>query len=120
MASAPAIFQQIMDQILPQREGIICYLDDILITGKNDHEHLQNLEAVLKRLEECNLRIKKPKCCFFQDKVEFLGKVVTKEGIAEGGSSFKNTTTTESYTAKIISGDSQPLQEVCSIVSRLQ
>ena len=30
VASAPAIFQQIMDQILPQREGIICYLDDIL------------------------------------------------------------------------------------------
>ena len=82
VASAPAIFQQIMDQILPQREGIICYLDDILITGKNNHEHLQNLEAVLKRLEEYNLRIKKPKCCFFQDKVEFLGKVVTKEGIA--------------------------------------
>ena len=60
-----------MDQILPQREGIICYLDDILITGKNDHEHLQNLEAVLKRLEKYNLRIKKPKFCFSKTKWNF-------------------------------------------------
>ena len=82
VASAPSIFQQIMDQILPKQEGIICYLDDILITGKNDQQHLGNLKAVLAKLQQHQLRIKKSKCCFFQDKVEFLGKVVTKEGIA--------------------------------------
>ena len=82
VASAPSIFQQIMDQILPKQEGIICYLDDILITGKNDQQHLGNLKAVLAKLQQHQLRIKKPKCCFLQDKVEFLGKVVTKEGIA--------------------------------------
>ena len=71
-----------MDQILPKQEGIICYLDDNLITGKDDHEHLSNLEAVLKKLQLYHLRIKKPKCCFFSDKVEFLGKMITKEGIS--------------------------------------
>ena len=62
MASAPSIFrifQQIMDQILPKQEGIICYLDDILITGKNDQQHLGNLKAVLAKLQQHQLRIKK-------------------------------------------------------------
>ena len=49
---------------------------------KDDHKHLSNLEAVLKKLHLYQLRIKNPKCCFFSDKVEFLGKVVTKEGIS--------------------------------------
>ena len=89
LASAPSIFQQIMDQILPKQEGIICYLDDILVTGNNDQEHLSNLEAVLKKLQQYQLRIKQFKCCFFQDKVEFLGKVITKEGIATSTKKFE-------------------------------
>ena len=75
VSSAPSIFQQIMDQILPKREGIICFL----VTGKDDQDHLDNLEAVLSKLQQYQLRIKRSKC---QDKVEFLCKVVTKEGIS--------------------------------------
>ena len=47
VASAPSIFQQIMDQILPKQEGIICHIDHIFITGKNDQQHLGNLKVVL-------------------------------------------------------------------------
>ncbi|XP_064469661.1 uncharacterized protein K02A2.6-like [Ornithodoros turicata] len=50
VASAPAIFQKIMDGILKGLPGVICYLDDILITERTEEEHLQNLEKVLKRL----------------------------------------------------------------------
>ena len=50
IASAPAIFQRVMDTILQGLPGVMCYIDDILITGANDAEHLKNLEAVLKRL----------------------------------------------------------------------
>ena len=49
---------------LPQ--VILCYLDDILITGRNDQEHLAHLEEVLERLKEWGLRLKKSKCYFMQ------------------------------------------------------
>ena len=40
ISSAPAIFQRLMDKILHGLSGVICYIDDILITGKNEEEHL--------------------------------------------------------------------------------
>ena len=43
VASAPAIFQQIMDQVLPKLQGVVCYTDDIVVTGRNDEEHLAHL-----------------------------------------------------------------------------
>ena len=50
VASAPALFQKTMDTILQGIPGVKCYIDDILVTGANDQEHLQNLEQVLERL----------------------------------------------------------------------
>lgn len=44
----PAIFQKIMDQILQGLDGVICYLDDILIIGRDRKDHLRNLEEVLR------------------------------------------------------------------------
>ena len=60
---------------------VCCYIDDILITGVNQHEHLQNLEEVLRHLEQNNLRIKKPKCELFKDSVEYLGHCVDAQGL---------------------------------------
>ena len=59
IASAPSIFQRLMDTMLQDIPGTICYLDDILVTGKNDEEHFKNLEEVLKRLMNARLRLKK-------------------------------------------------------------
>lgn len=47
IASAPAVFQQIMEKILHGIPRVVVYLDDILITGKDDVEHLQILRQVL-------------------------------------------------------------------------
>ena len=81
VASAPAIFQQTMDHLLPKLPGIVCFIDDILITGRTEKEHLSNLEAVLETLHKHGLRLKLRKCEFFKDSVEYLGQVVSKEGI---------------------------------------
>ena len=43
IASATALFQEIMDTVLQGIPSTICYLDDILVTGKTDEEHLRNL-----------------------------------------------------------------------------
>ena len=81
VAAAPSIFQQIMDQILPKLPGVVCYLDDILVTGKDTQEHFSNLEAVLQKLQEHNLSITSTKCKFLQNSIEYLGQVVSAQGI---------------------------------------
>lgn len=81
VASAPAIFQEIMEKLLAGIPGVIIYLDDITITAENDEEHLKRLEEVLKRLEEANIRVKPEKCEFMLTEVRFLGHIVDAEGV---------------------------------------
>lgn len=81
ISSAPAIFQRAMDEILSGIPGVICYIDDILITGSNDAKHFERLEEVLKRLQQHGLRLKKDKCRFMQPSVEYLGHPVDAVGI---------------------------------------
>ena len=47
---APALFQRAMDTILQGLPGVVCYQDDILVTGKEIDEHLKNLERKTKRV----------------------------------------------------------------------
>ena len=79
--SAPAVFQQIMDTILQGIDGVACYIDDIIITGKTTEEHLEHLEEVLRCLLRHGVQVKKPKCHFFQPSVIFLGYRIDAEGI---------------------------------------
>ena len=81
VASAPAMFQRAMDMILQGIEGVICYIDDILVTGPTDEEHLERLERVLQRLQEYELRVKRSKCNFCQPAVEYLGHQVDADGL---------------------------------------
>ena len=81
VASAPAIFQRLMDTILRGVPHVICYLDDLLITGVDEEDHLHNLEQVLKLFTEHGLRLKKEKCIFLAKSVEYLGHQISKEGI---------------------------------------
>lgn len=81
VASAPSIFQSVMDQILQGLEHVTCFLDDILITARTKEEHLQRLEEVLTRLERYNVKVKLSKCKFFQSSVEYLGHRIDKEGL---------------------------------------
>ena len=52
ISSAPAIFQRVMERLLQGIAGVVVYLDDVLVTGRTNEEHLESLELVLKRLEE--------------------------------------------------------------------
>ena len=81
ISSAPAIFQKIMDTILQGIPRTLCYIDDILVTGANDEEHLKNLAEVFERLHKYGIRMCKQKCYFMQDSVEYLGHRVDAEGI---------------------------------------
>jgi len=80
IANAPAIFQRIMDQVIPGIPNCIAYLDDILVTGVNEEEHFKTLEMVLSKLGEFGLRCNMDKCLFFQDQVSYLGYIISKSG----------------------------------------
>ena len=79
--SATGIFQRKMDQKLGHLPSVTVRIDDILISGKNDAEHLQNLRKVLEIIGENNLRLKKSKCVFFAEEVTYLGFKINKKGI---------------------------------------
>ena len=81
VSSEPAIFQRVMDQILAGLDKVQCYLDDIILTAPSRKEHLQLLDEVLERLEKHGVRLKREKCAFLQDEVEYLGHVVKGQGI---------------------------------------
>ena len=51
VASAPAIFQRAMDVVLQGIPNAMCYLDDIMVTGTSDQQHLAMLATVLERLQ---------------------------------------------------------------------
>ncbi|KAJ7993898.1 hypothetical protein DPEC_G00259470 [Dallia pectoralis] len=60
---------------------VAVYLDDIILTGRDEAEHLSTLDEVLSRLKDAGLRLHRSKCAFLQNEVEYLGHVVNAEGL---------------------------------------
>ena len=81
VSSASAIFQSKIEQVLQGIPMVVCRVDDILISGKNDQEHLDHLDEVLTRLESTGLRLKLSKCQFMQPTVEYLGYRIDAQGL---------------------------------------
>jgi RNase H-like domain found in reverse transcriptase/Reverse transcriptase (RNA-dependent DNA polymerase)/Integrase core domain/Integrase zinc binding domain len=81
IASAPAIFQRTMEEILRNIPRTCVYLDDILVSGRNLEESMQLVETVIQRLATYNVKINTEKSHFFQKKVLYLGHQIDKTGI---------------------------------------
>lgn len=81
ISSAPAIFQRTIESLLKGLNHVTAYLDDIIVTGSNETEHLNNLEQVLHRLQEAGVHLKKEKCVFLVKQVEHLGHVIDRNGL---------------------------------------
>ena len=84
LCNGPATFQRLMDMILAGLQWSRClvYLDDIIIFGTTFEEHLSNLELVFDRLREAKLRLQPVKCKLCKKKVNFLGHIVSRDGVA--------------------------------------
>ncbi len=84
LCNSPATFQRVMNLVfkgLLWRE-VITFLDD-LISGGSDFLHaLVNLERILQRAERYNLKYKPSKCHLFATKMEALGRVLCRDGVA--------------------------------------
>lgn len=83
LCNAPATFQRLMDQMLDGLKFKKClvYIDDIVIFGKTFEETLENFECVLERIEAYGVKLKPKKCKLFRTEVEYLGRIVSQEGI---------------------------------------
>ncbi|XP_039755530.1 uncharacterized protein K02A2.6-like [Pararge aegeria] len=55
--------------------------DDILITGKTEHEHVRNLHSVFERLAKEGLTVRQEKCNFFEKEVSYLGFIISEHGV---------------------------------------
>ena len=80
MASVPAGFQRTTDSILQCNEGVVCYIDDVLISPSTREEHLKRLELVLQRLQQHGVRARREKCKSLSRSVEFLGYSTDVDG----------------------------------------
>jgi len=83
LANAPASFQAYINRALGNLVDTICvvYLDDILIYSRNENQHVGHVKEILRRLREWGLYAKPSKCKFHQKHVEFLGYIVTTDGV---------------------------------------
>ena len=81
ICSSAAIFQERMDRTLQGLDMVTCRIDDILISGKTDEEHLANLREVVRRLETRGFKCNLEKSKFFQNEVVYLGHVISADGL---------------------------------------
>ena len=84
LANAPATFQSLMNSVLAQhlRKFALVFFDDILIYSSNLPDHVHHLKSVLEVLRSHKLYAKMSKCSFAQQEIEYLGHIISKEGVA--------------------------------------
>ena len=91
LINAPANYQRCMDSILLRlsRLDCLCYLDDLPLFSPNIATRVEKLQRVFDRLRGANFKLRPHKCQFAIDKVEYLGHIVTSEGIKPDPSKVK-------------------------------
>ena len=83
LTNAPATFMTLMNSLFRKQLGkfVLVFMDDILIYSKNVEEHKKHLRQVFDILRANKLFAKLSKCDFFTNSVEFLGHIISDEGI---------------------------------------
>ena len=84
LTNAPASFMCLMNNILSNYldKFVVVFIGDILIYMKNEQEHEEHLKITLQVLREQQLYAKFNKCDSFKDMIQYLGHVVSKDGIS--------------------------------------
>lgn len=84
LANAPATFERLIESVLAGVHWEICliYLDDVIVFSTTFEEHVDRLRKVITRIHKAGLKITSQKCQLFRRQVDFLGYVVSDEGIS--------------------------------------
>ncbi len=82
IAGSPDIFQEKMSELMETLEYVRAYLDDLLCISKLSLEdHLEKLEEVLRQICDAGLKVNAAKSTFCTLEIEYLGYVLTRDGI---------------------------------------
>ena len=92
LTNAPSTFQSLMNEIFQPflRKFVLVFFDDILLYSKNWVEHMTQLELVLETLLKNHLFVKKSKCSFGKEQVEYLGHLISKQGVVIHAAKIEN------------------------------
>ena len=82
LAQAPAYFQRLVNEVLSGLTFAFGYLDDILIFSPEMDTHLKHLRILFERLRSADLKLKEVKCNFLKKHIQYLGHIISGEGIA--------------------------------------
>jgi hypothetical protein len=83
LSCAPDVFQSKINELLGDLDSVRAYIDDVLILTKDAsfEKHLDQVRVVLSRMQKAGLRINAEKSSFGINEVEYLGYIITKEGV---------------------------------------
>ena len=81
LSCSPEVYHQRVSQMFDDMEGVDTYLDDLLVWGETQEQHDRRLKEVLDRCRAKNFKLNKRKCKFGQSSVEFLGHVISADGL---------------------------------------
>ena len=87
LTNAPGVFQRLMERVLAglnPEDGpdfVVVYIDDVLVFSCTLDDHLEHLCCVIQRIHDAGLKLKPSKCRFIRDEVEYLGHLITPQGL---------------------------------------
>jgi hypothetical protein len=92
LTNAPAHFMYLMNSVfMPELDKfVVVFIYDILVYSKSEEEHAEHLRIVLTRLRDHQLYAKFSKCEFWLKEVQFLGHVLSAEGVVVDPSKVKD------------------------------
>ena len=70
-----------MNEVLSGLTFAFGYLDDILVFSPDMETHLKHLRSLFEKLREANLKLNEVKCNFLKKHIQYLGHIVSGEGI---------------------------------------
>ena len=82
LSCAPEIFQMSMDSLFENQTEINPYFDDIIIHSKTIEDHCVKLKTVLEIARQNNLKLNQDKIQLAVPKLQYLGHIVTSEGLS--------------------------------------
>ena len=94
----------------------LIYIDDIIIFSKSVDEHLVHLEEVFRGLCDANVELNPKKCSFVKQRLEYLGHVVTPEGISPNPDKVRVIQETKTKKPKLVETFTFRRQSSCKIL----
>ena len=96
--------------------GVICDIDDVLVSGKDQDKHADRLNRVLEKLEAAGVTLI-DKCLFFQPQIHFIGHVTSSKGMtidSQKIAAIKNVPQPENKTdaRRLLAKTPKPLREL--------